>query len=38
MFIGHISLTIESDGAGKSQQSMVKLPLQAKIIPTPPKQ
>ncbi|XP_072764123.1 membrane-bound transcription factor site-1 protease [Anoplolepis gracilipes] len=34
---GHISLTIESDGAGKSQQSMVKLPLQAKIIPTPPR-
>ncbi|CAL1681030.1 unnamed protein product [Lasius platythorax] len=34
---GHISLTIESDGAGKSQQSIVKLPLQAKIIPTPPR-
>lgn len=34
---GHISLTIESDGAGKPQQSTVKLPLQAKIIPTPPR-
>jgi len=36
--IGHISLTIESDGAGKPRQSVVKLPLQAKVIPTPPRQ
>jgi len=35
---GHISLTIESDGAGKPRQSVVKLPLQAKVIPTPPRQ
>ncbi|KAG5320863.1 MBTP1 protease, partial [Acromyrmex heyeri] len=34
---GHISLTVESDGAGKSRQSNVTLPLQAKIIPTPPR-
>ncbi|XP_011631233.1 LOW QUALITY PROTEIN: membrane-bound transcription factor site-1 protease [Pogonomyrmex barbatus] len=35
---GHISLTIESDGAGKPRQSTVMLPLQAKVIPTPPRQ
>lgn len=35
---GHISLTVESDGAGKPRQSTVTLPLQAKVIPTPPRQ
>ncbi|XP_011879959.1 PREDICTED: membrane-bound transcription factor site-1 protease [Vollenhovia emeryi] len=34
---GHISLTVESDGAGKPRQSTVTLPLQAKVIPTPPR-
>ncbi|XP_020286864.1 membrane-bound transcription factor site-1 protease isoform X2 [Pseudomyrmex gracilis] len=34
---GHITLTVESDGAGKPRQSIVKLPLQAKVIPTPPR-
>ncbi|EZA58379.1 hypothetical protein DMN91_005650 [Ooceraea biroi] len=34
---GHITLTVESDGAGKPRQSVVKLPLQAKVIPTPPR-
>lgn len=35
---GHVSITVESDGAGKPRQSVVKLPLQAKVIPTPPRQ
>ncbi|XP_071579996.1 membrane-bound transcription factor site-1 protease isoform X1 [Temnothorax nylanderi] len=34
---GHISLTVESDGAGKPRQSTITLPLQAKVIPTPPR-
>lgn len=34
---GHILLTVESDGAGKPRQSTVTLPLQAKVIPTPPR-
>lgn len=40
-YAGHISLTIESpasEGEDEPRQSMIKLPLKAKVIPTPPRQ